>query len=108
LLGTKHDDIFSKLKPSTSLLLNSGGCKFTIDEVTNLTPLFLFIRTVNSLIAHPTQMPLGRLNSMNILTITEGDEEAKEEDDDIAGKLNIHDLLNGTRHLSLSCSTRNV
>jgi hypothetical protein len=42
LLGTKQDDLFNKLKPSTSLPLNCGSYEFTIDSVTNLTALVLF------------------------------------------------------------------
>jgi hypothetical protein len=53
LLGTKKDKLFNKLRPLTSLPLNRCRCEFTIDAVTNLTPLVLLIRIANSLDRHP-------------------------------------------------------
>jgi hypothetical protein len=96
LLGTKWDDLFNKLKPSTLLPLNCGGCEFTIDVVTNLTALVLFYKdhTRFGLLLNPNAFGQAELNEY-VEQTTEGDEKSDEEDDSITstGKLNIHDFL---------------
>jgi hypothetical protein len=104
LLGTKQDDLFNKLKPSTSLPLNRGGCEFTIDAVTNLTALVLFYKDRKRFgqPLHPGAFGQAELNEY-VERITEGDEKSDEEDDSItgAGKLNIHDFIEWNEALEL-------
>jgi hypothetical protein len=106
LLGTKQDDLFNKLKPSTLLPLNRGGCEFTIDAVTNLTALVLFYKDHKQCGQTPNLNAFGQaeLNEY-VKRITEGDEKSDEEDDSITGTGKFN-LLSGMRHLSWNCSRR--
>jgi hypothetical protein len=104
LLGTKLDDLFNKLKPSTSLPLNRGSCEFTIDVITNLTALVLFYKDRKQFGQAPNPNAFGQAELNEYVDrITEGDEKTDEEYEDItgAGKLNIHDFIEWNEALEL-------
>jgi hypothetical protein len=92
LLGTKQDDLFNKLKLSTLLPLNCGGCEFTNNAVTNLTALVLFYKGCKQFGQTPNLNPFRQAELDEYVDqMMEGDEKTDEEEDDItgAGKLNI-------------------
>jgi hypothetical protein len=103
-MGTKWDDPFNKLKPSTPLPLNCGGCEFTIDAITNPTALVLFYKDCKWFGQTPSSNAFGQAELDECVDrITESDQRTDEEDDDITGpgKLNIHDFIEWNEALEL-------